>query len=224
MSHELRTPLNAIIGFSDVLGDRIFGELNQKQSEYVGDISTSGRHLLSLVNDVLDLAKVEAGKMELQLAEFSLRDTISTTLSLVRERATSKGVQLAAILPADLEPLTADERKIRQVLLNLLSNALKFTPNGGSVELSVRRNDADVLVSVRDTGVGIRPEDQPGVFEEFRQVGETSVRSEGTGLGLTLTKRFVELHGGRIWLESTPGQGSTFSFTIPLKPAAVVPA
>jgi signal transduction histidine kinase len=222
MSHELRTPLNAIIGFSDVLSARMFGELNQKQSEYVTDISTSGRHLLDLVNDVLDLAKVEAGRMELQLASFNLGETVTAALAYVRERAIRRGVELTAILPADLQPIDGDERKVRQVLLNLLSNAVKFTPDGGHIDVSVRRAEHEIEISVRDTGIGISAEDQARVFEEFRQVGETSVRSEGTGLGLTLTKRFVELHGGRIWVDSTPGKGSTFSFTLPLHRSAPV--
>ncbi len=217
MSHELRTPLNAVIGFSDVLEQKLFGELNERQAEYVRDISSSGKHLLDLVNEILDLSKVEAGRMELEKSDFVLADTIHAALAFVRDRAARHRIQLAAEVPADLGTVTADERKIRQVLLNLLSNAVKFTPDGGWIGVAARRDDAEVRVSVRDTGIGIAPEDQPAVFEEFRQVGRAQERSrEGTGLGLTLAKRFVELHAGRIWLESDVGKGSTFSFALPV--------
>ena len=222
MSHELRTPLNAIIGFSDVLAQRMFGELNEKQSEYVNDISTSGNHLLALVNDVLDLSKVEAGRMDLDRGQFSIAEMVNAAMTLVRERAIRHGVQLTALMPADIGSVDGDERKLRQVLLNLLSNAVKFTREGGRVDVSVSRGGAELLViSVRDSGVGIAPEDQARVFEEFRQVGAAH---EGTGLGLTLSKRFVELHGGRIWLESELGKGTTFFFTLPVHLPAKVPA
>ena len=228
MSHELRTPLNAIIGFSDVLGQRMFGALNEKQSDYLNDISTSGKHLLDLVNQILDLSKVEAGRMELEPSAFSPAETIRASLAFIRDRAAAHAIQIAADIPADLPTVTADERKIRQVVLNLLSNAVKFTPDGGWIGITSRTTDGQLEVSVKDTGIGIPPEDQAAVFEEFRQVGQRSDRSrEGTGLGLTLAKRFVELHGGRIWVESEVGKGSTFSFAIPLeRPAAVatVPA
>ena len=216
MSHELRTPLNAIIGFSDVLRERMFGELNDKQADYVEDIAVSGRHLLDLINEVLDLSKVEAGRMELERTEFDLADMIGSALAFVRERAARGGVRLTMDTPADLGTIVADERKIRQVLLNLLSNAVKFVPEGGSVTVSGRREGDEVQVAVHDTGIGIAPEDQAKVFDEFQQVGKTTARpSEGTGLGLTLAKRFVELHGGRIWLVSELGHGSTFTFAIP---------
>ena len=221
MSHELRTPLNAIIGFSDVLEQRMFGELNQQQVEYTRDIASSGRHLLDLVNEILDLSKIEAGRMELEPSEFSLTDIVHGALGFVRERATHHGIELAATLPDDLGTVVADERKVRQVLLNLLSNAVKFTPDGGRIAVTARRVDGEIEVSVRDTGIGIAPEDQPKVFEEFQQVGGPSERSrEGTGLGLTLAKRFVELHGGRIWLESEVGRGTTFIFAIPAQQRA----
>ena len=218
MSHELRTPLNAIIGFSDVLGQKMFGELNEKQTDYLGDIASSGRHLLDLVNQILDLSKVEAGRMELEPSTFSPADSIRSSLAFVRERAAAHAIKLVADIPADLPIVTADERKIRQVVLNLLSNAVKFTPDGGVIEISARAAGGELEVSVKDTGIGIPPEDQAAVFEEFKQVGQRSDRSrEGTGLGLTLAKKFVELHGGRIWVVSAVGTGSTFSFTIPLE-------
>ncbi|HEV2012183.1 MAG TPA: GAF domain-containing sensor histidine kinase [Candidatus Limnocylindria bacterium] len=226
MSHELRTPLNAIIGFADVLGQRMFGELNEKQSDYLGDIGTSGRHLLDLVNQILDLSKVEAGRMDLDPSAFSPAETIRASLAFIRERAAAHRIEVAAEIPADLPTVTADERKIRQVLLNLLSNAVKFTPDGGRIGIAARAADGELEISVKDTGIGIPVEDQPAVFEEFRQVGQRSDRSrEGTGLGLTLAKRFVELHGGRIWVESAVGTGSTFSFAIPVeRPVTVVVA
>ena len=216
MSHELRTPLNAIIGFSEVLLQGIFGQINDKQREYLSDVLSSGKHLLSLINDILDLSKVEAGRMELELSKFSLPAALESCLTLLRERALRSGITLQANMPDDLPPISADERKVRQVLLNLLTNAVKFTPDGGSVGVTAQLEGGDVRVSVRDSGIGIAAEDQAKVFEEFRQVGREHSR-EGTGLGLTLTKRFVELHGGRIWVESTLGKGSTFSFTLPLK-------
>ena len=224
MSHELRTPLNAIIGFADVLGQNMFGPLNPKQADYLADIGTSGRHLLDLVNQILDLSKVEAGRMELEPSAFSPAETIRASLAFVRERAAAHRIEVSADIPSDLPTVTADERKIRQVLLNLLTNAVKFTPDGGSIGTTAWVAEGQLEVAVKDTGIGIPPEDQGAVFEEFRQVGQRSDRSrEGTGLGLTLAKRFVELHGGRIWVESEAGKGSTFTFAIPVeRPAAVV--
>ena len=217
MSHELRTPLNAIIGFSEMLDEQMFGELNDKQAEYVKDIHSSGRHLLSLINDILDLAKVEAGRMELNLSEYNLPASIDNALTLVRERAARHGLKLAAEVDPELSELTGDERKVKQVLLNLLSNAVKFTPEGGSVTVRARRDGAVAEIAVVDTGVGIAPEDQAAVFEEFKQVGnDVTKKGEGTGLGLALARSFVELHGGRIWLTSEPGKGSSFIFTLPL--------
>ena len=225
MSHELRTPLNAIIGFSDVLEQRLFGELNDRQADYTRDIASSGRHLLELVNEILDLSKVEAGRMELEHSEFSLADTIHGALAFIRERAASHRIALTADVPTDLGTVVADERKVRQVLLNLLSNAVKFTPDGGTIGVRAWRTDGEVQVAVRDTGIGIAPEDQAKVFDEFQQVGRPSDRSrEGTGLGLTLAKRFIELHGGRIWIESEVGTGTTFTFAIPVGRAAAAPA
>ena len=219
MSHELRTPLNAIIGFSEVLQEKLFGELNEKQAEYTDDILTSGRHLLSLINEILDLSKVEAGRMELELATFDLPLAIDNARTFVRERATKQGINLDVTIDKRLGEFMGDERKIKQILLNLLSNAVKFTPEGGRIGINARQANGVVEISVSDTGVGIAPEDQPKIFEEFRQVGsDYTHKKEGTGLGLTLAKKFVELHGGKIWVESEVGKGSTFVFTLPVNP------
>jgi GAF domain-containing protein len=216
MSHELRTPLNAIIGFSEVLLERMFGDLNDKQDDYLKDIHSSGRHLLTLINDILDLSKVEAGRMELEAAKFDLPSAIGNAMTLVRERAQRHGIALAVAVEPGIGEIVADERKLKQILVNLLSNAVKFTPDGGKIDVSARRDGSDVVIAVRDTGIGNAPEDQEAVFDAFRQVGKHYTnKQEGTGLGLTLTRKFVELHGGRLWLESTPGKGSTFSFNIP---------
>jgi signal transduction histidine kinase len=216
MSHELRTPLNAIIGFSEVLGERMFGELNEKQAEYTEDILSSGRHLLSLINEILDLSKVEAGRMELEVATFDLPLAIDNARTFVRERAIKHGINLDVTVDERLGEFTGDERKIKQILLNLLSNAVKFTPEGGRIGINARQADGLVEISVSDTGIGISPEDQAKIFEEFRQVGgDYAHKREGTGLGLTLAKKFVELHGGRIWVTSELGKGSTFTFTLP---------
>jgi signal transduction histidine kinase len=218
MSHELRTPLNAVIGFSEVLQEQMFGDLNDKQKEYVHDIHSSGKHLLSLINDILDLSKIEAGKVELELSTFHLPSSLEGTLTLVRERATRHGIEVGLAVDDKLGEIVADERKVRQILLNLLSNAVKFTPDGGRVDVSAAAVDSAVHIAVRDTGIGIAPEDQELIFEEFRQVGNDLFRKrEGTGLGLTLARKFVELHGGRIWVQSEPGKGSTFTFTLPLR-------
>jgi two-component system, NtrC family, sensor kinase len=217
MSHELRTPLNAIIGFSEVLSERMFGELNDKQDEYLKDIHASGQHLLSLINDILDLSKIEAGRMELELSDFDLPMTIDNALMLVRERAARRGIELQTTVDERLGHIQGDERKIRQVLLNLLSNAIKFTPEGGRIEVAAKPVDGSIKVSVSDTGVGIAPKDQEAVFEEFRQVGTADKKVEGTGLGLALSRKFIELHGGKIWVKSQVGAGSTFTFTIPVR-------
>ncbi|MEJ7668436.1 MAG: GAF domain-containing protein [Casimicrobiaceae bacterium] len=217
MSHELRTPLNAIIGFSEVLLERLFGELNVKQDDYLKDIHSSGRHLLTLINDILDLSKIEAGRMELDLSTFDVPSALSNAMTLVRERAQRHSIMLGVDVDPRLSELTADERKFKQILLNLLSNAVKFTPDGGRIDVSANREEENLVIRVHDTGIGIAPEDQAAVFEEFRQVGRHyTSKQEGTGLGLALTRRFVELHGGRIWVESEPGKGSTFTFTLPI--------
>ena len=217
MSHELRTPLNAVIGFSEVLLQRMFGALNEKQDEYLKDIYASGQHLLSLINDILDLSKIEAGRMELTPASFHLPSALENAVSLVRERAARHGIALHLDLDPGLGELMGDERKVKQVLLNLLSNAVKFTPEGGRITVKAGRTDGAVEIAVSDTGIGIAPEDQAAIFEEFRQVGTDDARKlEGTGLGLTLAKKFVELHDGRMWVESELGRGSTFTFTLPV--------
>ena len=225
MSHELRTPLNAIIGFADVLSERMFGAINPKQGEYLGDIRTSGQHLLSLINDILDLSKVEAGKMELQPSQFSLPDALQSVVMMVRERATGHGIGLSTDIDPEVGQVEADERKVKQIVLNLLTNAVKFTPAGGQVRLRASRAGDGVTIAIADTGVGIAPADQARVFDEFAQAraGATG-EQEGTGLGLTLSRRFVELHGGRIWVESGLGTGSTFTFTLPHVVALGAPA
>jgi GAF domain-containing protein/anti-sigma regulatory factor (Ser/Thr protein kinase) len=215
MSHELRTPLNAVIGFSEVLIQRMFGDLTDKQEEYLKDIYASGQHLLSLINDILDLSKIEAGRMELALADFDLPGAVENVLILMRERAGRRGITVTRAVDERLGSVHADERKVKQVLLNLLSNALKFTPEGGRIEVRAGLRDGVVEIAVTDTGIGIAPEDHGAVFEEFRQVGTASRSVEGTGLGLALSRKFVELHGGRIWVDSAIGSGATFTFTLP---------
>ncbi len=217
MSHELRTPLNAIIGFSEVLSEGMFGEINEKQTEYLQDILESGRHLLSLINDILDLSKIEAGRMELELSDFDLPNAIENALILVKERASRRGITLGRAIDERLGMIRGDERKVKQVLLNLLSNALKFTPEGGRIDVSASPHDEVAEVSVADTGIGIAPVDQDAVFEEFRQLGTADKKAEGTGLGLALSRKFIELHGGKIWVQSEVGSGSTFTFTLPLR-------
>jgi signal transduction histidine kinase len=193
--------------------------LNAKQAEYTDDILTSGRHLLSLINEILDLSKVEAGRMELELATFDLPVAIDNARTFVRERATKHGITLDVDVVERLGDYVGDERKIKQILLNLLSNAVKFTPEGGRIGIHARQTNGAVEISVSDTGIGIAPEDQATIFEEFRQVGgDYAHKKEGTGLGLTLAKKFVELHGGKIWVASEVGKGSTFTFTLPEKP------
>jgi signal transduction histidine kinase len=215
MSHELRTPLNAIIGFSQVLRERMVGDVNGKQAEYLDDIISSGNHLLSLINDVLDLSKVEAGQIQLEVSPFTMQDALERDVSMVRERATRNGVGLTLEADADVGVVEADERRIRQVVFNLLSNAVKFTPEGGSVIVSSARINGEVRVSVSDTGPGIAAEDQARIFEEFQQTDAGARQLEGTGLGLALSKRLIELHGGRIWVESELGEGSMFTFALP---------
>ncbi len=242
MSHELRTPLNAIIGFSEVLVDRLFGDLGAKQEEYLKNILESGQHLLSLINDILDLSKVEAGRMELEFGSFSLSGVLEDGLTMVRERAGRHGITLSLDTDLAIDIIEADERKVKQVIFNLLSNAVKFTPDGGQVGIKAELDSSsrsgqapsassgqapsagsgqvlrEVQTTVWDTGIGIAPEDQERIFEEFRQAGGMDgQKQEGTGLGLALAKKFVELHGGRIWVESEVGHGSRFTFTLPVR-------
>jgi signal transduction histidine kinase len=220
MSHELRTPLNAIIGFSDLLHEQVFGKLNDKQVGYVEDIRDAGHDLLDLINDVLDLSKVEAGKMELELTDVSLRATLENGLTMHSGKANGRGIALGLRLEPEEIAVRADERKIRQVVFNLLSNAVKLTPAGGRVDVLAQATEDGVEVAVTDTGPGIAPDDQELIFEEFRQARASGGRHpEGTGLGLPLSRRLIELHGGRLWVESAVGEGSTFRFTLPAQPA-----
>ncbi|TAN41008.1 MAG: response regulator [Nitrospirae bacterium] len=245
MSHELRTPLNAVIGFSEVLQDEMFGTLNEKQKEYITDILVSGRHLLNLINDILDLSKVEAGKLELELSTFPLKDALNAALCMFKEKAMKHSLKLDLEIEPEAEiEIEADERKLKQIMFNLLSNAVKFTPDGGSVSVQTRlisdvgairrvaqeegrgsaspRQDSDFIeISVTDTGIGIKPEDIPKLFIEFSQLGSAYTKEyAGTGLGLVLTKRLVELHGGMIWVKSESGKGSTFAFSLPVRQAS----
>jgi PAS domain S-box-containing protein len=223
MSHELRTPLNAIIGFSELLQDAKFDDMaQQERSEFLGHIHRSGRHLLDLINDILDLSKVEAGRMELHLETVLLDPLIRGCMAIIQPLALKKQLVVEVACRPPNAVLRADSARIKQVLYNLLSNAVKFTPEGGHISVAAEVDQAGARVAVRDDGVGIKPEDQAAVFEEFRQVGDVSRQQEGTGLGLALVRRLVELHGGRIWLESAPGHGSCFTFSIPAAAAAEV--
>jgi two-component system, NtrC family, sensor kinase len=217
MSHELRTPLNAIVGFSQVLREKLFGEVNDKQEEYLDDILSSANHLLALINDILDLSKVEAGQVELELSTFSLSEAVERGVIMVRERAMKNGVELTLEPDPGVDLVEGDERRIRQVIFNLLSNAVKFTPEGGHVGVSTAAENGEIRVAVADTGPGIAPEDKERIFEEFQQTDIGAEQREGTGLGLALSKRLVELHGGKIWVESAVGKGSTFVFTLPVE-------
>jgi two-component system, NtrC family, sensor kinase len=218
MSHELRTPLNAISGFSQVLRKRLYGEINDKQADYLDEILASSRDLLSLIDDVLDLSKVEAGQIGLEVAPFSLPSTLDRGVVVVRERAAKGGLRISLSSDPGIETVTGDERRVRQVFVNLLSNAVKFTPAGGAIDVRASRVNGEVRVSVTDTGPGIAPGDQARIFEEFQQAAAGREQREGTGLGLALSKRLVELHGGRIWVDSELGKGSTFVFTLPAPP------
>jgi signal transduction histidine kinase len=220
MSHELRTPLTAILGFSEVLQDEYFGKLNNKQKEYLNDIRDSGQHLLSLINDILDIAKVEAGKMELELGPVVMREILENSLRMIKEKAATHGIKLELDLAPEIEGLKiqADERRLKQIIFNLLSNAAKFTPDGGRIQLVARCENEKLMVAVTDTGIGISPENQQKVFNDFYQLGSSlKNKTAGTGLGLPLSRRMVEMHGGEIWCESEgEGKGSRFTFTIPL--------
>ncbi|MBA7623180.1 Sensor histidine kinase RcsC [subsurface metagenome] len=221
MSHELRTPLNAIIGFSEILSDQTFGELNQKQLKYTNHVLTSGRHLLALINDILDLSKVEAGKMELELSTVAIGSLLEDSLVMIKEKAYIHRISLDLRIPDELSDLKfqADERKLKQIMFNLLSNAVKFTPDGGTITVEGRQEKDELVVAFSDTGIGIKHEDLERVFGEFEQIDSTHARKQqGTGLGLALTRRMVELHGGRIRAESEgEGKGSTFTFVIPVE-------
>ena len=218
MSHELRTPLNSILGFSEVLQDMIFGELNKKQEEYLNYIRESGQHLLSLIDDILDLSKIEVGKLEMEPAEVRLGDLLQNSLIMIKEKALNHGIEPILKLENEIPEIYADERMVKQVVFNLLSNAVKFTQDGGKVGIEASIENEYIRVTVWDTGIGIKEEDKEKLFKEFQQLDSgRDKRYQGTGLGLALSKRLVEMHGGRIWVESEPGKGSRFSFTLPIK-------
>jgi signal transduction histidine kinase/ActR/RegA family two-component response regulator len=215
MSHELRTPLNAVLGFSEVLLEQMFGEINERQEEYLRDIHGSGQHLLELLNEVLDLSKVEAGRMELEYATFDLPSLVRGATAMLRERAALHGIELGIEVGDGVGEVYADELRLKQVLLNLLTNAVKFTGEGGSVIVRAARDGAEIRIEVTDSGIGVPEADRQRIFESFQQGGRGSTHEEGTGLGLTLSRRIVELLGGRMWLETEVGRGSTFGFSIP---------
>ncbi len=220
MSHELRTPMNSILGFSEVLREQMAGELNEKQHEYVNYIHGSGKHLLSLINDILDLAKVEAGKMTLEANSFALQALLVSSMTMFKEKAIKHGIAMELDLDPALtdELIEADERKLKQILFNLLSNAVKFTPPGKAVRVSLRREPDNVVLAVEDEGIGIHPDELGKVFEKFFQGRNAIDRSaRGTGLGLTLVKHIVEAHGGSVRVESRLGHGSTFSLVFPIE-------
>ena len=215
MSHELRTPLNCIIGGSELLKDGIVGPLTERQARWASDIHESGMHLLALINDILDLSKIEAGRMELRVTRLDLPSAIGSAVILVKDRAARHGIRLSSVIEPDVGPVAADERKLKQILLNLLSNAVKFTPDGGEVTVRARRVEGGVEIAVADTGVGIAKTDQEAVFEAFRQGENDYNKAEGTGLGLALARDLAQLHGGALRLESEPGRGSTFTVFLP---------
>ena len=232
MSHELRTPLNHIIGFTELVLDKHIGKLNADQEEYLIDVHSSSKHLLSLINDILDLSKVEAGKLELKPSIIKLRDILKNSLIMIKDETDRKGIKIKCDLNGVPEEIRADERKLKQILYNLLSNAVKFTQQSGKIILAARHicdgdnqiqntsNSATgyLQISVQDNGIGIKRDDLEIIFESFQQVESSNSRQfQGTGLGLSLTKSLVELHGGKVWAESDgQGKGSKFSFTIPI--------
>lgn len=216
MSHELRTPLNSIIGFSEVMRDGIAGPTSDEQKEYLNDIFESGKHLLNLINDLLDLSKIEAGRMKLEPGRFPLKDFIESSMSLFKEKLAKHQIKSHIEIADEIEMIDADERKLKQILFNLIGNALKFTPDCGQVGVKALRDGSDIIITVWDTGIGIPEQEMRNLFEPFMQIETTlSKKQPGTGLGLSLCKKFVELHGGRIWMESEEGKGSEFSFAIP---------
>jgi len=219
MSHELRTPLNAIINFADVLRDGSSGPLSPKQLSYAQDIHVAGQHLLDLITDILDLAKIEAGRIDLNMTIVDVVESLEAALQVVRERAKGKGVELRLEADPEVGSIEADARKLRQILFNLLTNAVRFTRPGGSVTVKAARHPDELEIAVIDTGVGIDPADHERIFQEFEQAGSWEQRKEGTGLGLPLARRMIELHGGSLSLVSSPGRGSTFTVRLPLRPA-----
>jgi signal transduction histidine kinase len=219
MSHELRTPLNAIIGFSQVLHEKYFGELNEKQAEYIADIVDSGKHLLSLINDILDLSKIEAGKMELDISEVKIAELLQGSLVMIKEKAMAHNISLDLKIAENINgaSIRGDERRLKQVMFNLLSNSAKFTPDGGAILVEAKKTETEITVSVTDTGIGMTTQEQKRLFEAFYQAsGGIKGKTPGTGLGLAITRSIIEKHGGRIWMESAGlNKGSTFSFTLP---------
>jgi signal transduction histidine kinase len=217
MSHELRTPLNAILGYTELILDNIYGETSDKMRAVLERLQSNGKHLLGLINDVLDLSKIEAGQLTLELADYSLKDVVHTVFTAVESLATGKQLKLTTDIAADLPAGRGDQRRLTQVLLNLVGNAIKFTDTG-EVAITASLADGSFTVAVRDTGSGIAPADQGKIFEEFQQADNSATkRKGGTGLGLSIAKRIIEMHGGRIWVESDVGRGSTFAFTIPAR-------
>jgi signal transduction histidine kinase len=216
MSHELRTPLNAIIGFSEVLLDPSLEVTKEEQTQFLTDVLGSGKHLLGLINEVLDLAKIEAGKMELQVEPALLQDVVEAVSNTMRSLAVKKSLDFRAQCDEQLPPFAMDGARVKQVLLNLVGNAIKFTPEGGRVWVSAGGENGGVRIEVSDNGPGIAVEDQERIFLEFQQAGSDAGKPQGTGLGLALARKFVEMHGGKIWVESELGKGSTFTFTLPI--------
>jgi cell cycle sensor histidine kinase DivJ len=224
MSHELRTPLNAVLGFSDIMRQRIFGPMPDRYGDYADNIHQAGRHLLDLINDLLDVAKIEAERYTLTLERFDARETLSAAMALVRVHAEEKGVSLSSVLPAEPLDVSADRRALKQITLNLLSNAVKFTPAGGTVTVTAETAGADLEVVVADTGVGIAPEDVRRLGRPFEQAGGVEQRRQGTGLGLSLVRAFAELHGGRMTIDSTLGEGTAVTVRLPVALVARAPA
>jgi len=220
MSHELRTPLNSIIGYTKLMLDGLEGDINEEQQKDLHAVYTNGKHLLELINDLLDLSKIEAGKVELSYQEFTVSDLLAVVIPTVEQLARQKGLTLTYFVAPAIDNLYADKAKTRQVLINILGNAVKFT-NEGSVKFDVAESDSDFIFSVTDTGIGIKKEDLEVIFDSFKQVGPAQVAGyEGTGLGLAISKQFIEMQGGRIWVESELGKGTTFTFTLPKKKVA----
>jgi signal transduction histidine kinase len=216
MSHELRTPLNAILGYTELILDSVYGEMPEKARSVLDRVQRNGRHLLGLINEVLDLSKIEAGQLTLSLADYSLKNVIQSVFSSVEPLASEKQIKLKIDLASELSQGRGDERRLTQVLLNLVGNAIKFT-DGGEVAIRASTSNGRFNVTVSDTGPGISETDQAKLFQEFQQADNSITRKKGgTGLGLAISKRIVEMHGGRIWVESTLGQGSTFAFTLPV--------
>jgi signal transduction histidine kinase len=217
MSHELRTPMNAVLGYTDLILDDIFGEVPAPIRETLERIKTNGQHLLGLINDVLDLSRIEAGQLTLSLTDYAMGEVVHSVASAVESLAAGKKLALKTIVPVDLPPGRGDERRLTQVLLNLAGNAIKFTDTG-EISIEARAANGAFIVSVSDTGPGISQADEQRIFEEFQQADSSSTRTKGgSGLGLSISRRIVELHGGRLWVESALGVGSTFHFTVPLR-------